>query len=147
MDLLTSHPQWLTALAGGLLIGCSVVLLFAFNGRIAGVSGIVASLVRERSADEFGWRTAFVIGLILGAMAFALASGERLNIQLQTGWLGMAIAGLLVGFGARLGSGCTSGHGVCGIARLSFRSIVATGVFMATAAATVYIIRHQLGDA
>lgn len=147
MELLTTQTQWLAALAGGLLIGCAVVLLFAFNGRIAGVSGIVASLLWERRAGEIGWRAAFACGLVLGALAFALFFGERSIIELQTAWVGMAIAGLLVGFGARLGNGCTSGHGVCGIARMSSRSLAATAVFMATAAATVYVMRHLLGGA
>lgn len=147
MELLTTHAQWLAALAGGLLIGCSVALLFAFNGRIAGISGIVASLLWERRAGEIGWRAAFTAGLVLGAFAFSLFFREHARIELQTGWAGMAIAGLLVGFGARLGSGCTSGHGVCGIARMSTRSIAATAVFMTTAATTVYMMRHLLGGA
>lgn len=134
----------LSALGGGLLIGLASTLMLIGLGRIAGISGILGGLLAWRQVDA-GWRAAFLGGLVLGGLLFGWASGYGLSPRLQTGWTGMLTAGLLVGFGTRLGSGCTSGHGVCGIARLSPRSIVATVTFMATAGVTVYITHHLLG--
>lgn len=135
--------NWLGGLLGGAMIGVAAVLLLAINGRIAGVSGIVGSLVTRISSDERYWRVAFAVGLILGAAAYALAKGS-LPIVMQAEGVPLVIAGLLVGFGTRLGSGCTSGHGVCGLARRSPQSLVATITFMVVAILTVFI-KRQLG--
>ncbi len=139
------HP-WLLATLGGVLIGGAAVLLMAGLGRIAGISGIAAALIRPAVADR-GWRLAFVLGL-LGAPVFLwLLRGDSGIGQPQVGLPWMALAGLLVGFGTGVGSGCTSGHGVCGIARFSRRSLLATGVFLASGVATVYVARHLLEGA
>ena len=128
------------ALAGGLLIGLSAALLLLLNGRIAGISGLVAGLGRpgrRRWTDA-----AFLLGLVLGPPLFALLAGHWPQMRIAAGLPVLALAGLLVGFGTRLGSGCTSGHGVCGISRLSIRSLVATITFMAAGFATVFVTRH-----
>jgi uncharacterized protein len=132
-----------SGLIGGLLIGISTSLMMLLNGRIAGISGIVGGLL-ARTGSEVGWRAVFVVGLLLGALVYVLATGGTLPVNIQASLPVMVIAGLLVGFGTRLGSGCTSGHGVSGIARFSKRSIVATLVFMGTAIATVYVTGHVL---
>ena len=128
---------------GGLLIGLSAVLLILLNGRIAGISGIVGGLL-ARNGSEVGWRAVFIAGLLLGAFIYILATGGALPVYIQASLPVMVIAGLLVGFGTRLGSGCTSGHGVVGIARFSKRSIVATLVFFAMAIITVFVTHHVL---
>ena len=128
---------------GGLLIGLSTVLLILFNGRIAGISGIVGGVL-TRKASEIGWRAVFVVGLLIGAFVYMLATGGALPVNMQASLPVMVAAGLLVGFGTRLGSGCTSGHGVSGIARFSKRSIVATLVFFITAIITVFLTHHVL---
>ncbi|GGD11628.1 YeeE/YedE family protein [Aureimonas glaciei] len=133
-----------SALGGGLLIGLSAAMLMLLNGRIAGISGILDGALRPR-ASGFGWRLAFVLGLVAAAPLMALAGFTPPAIVVDASLPVVVAAGLLVGFGARLGSGCTSGHGVCGIARGSGRSIVATLIFMATAAATVFVVRHLIG--
>lgn len=132
-----------SGLLGGMLIGLAAVLLLLANGRIAGISGIVGGLLTRATAD-MGWRVAFVVGLWLGAIVYWLIRGEVFTVQLVATWPVMLIGGLLVGFGTRMGGGCTSGHGVCGIARLSKRSTVATLVFMGAGIATVFITRHVL---
>ena len=129
-------PEILRPIAGGMLIGAGAATLLLLNGRVAGVSGILGNVVRE-AAGEQGWRLAFLLGLLLPALA--LGTGPAL-LPYHWGW---AIAsGLLVGAGTQIGSGCTSGHGVCGLANLSTRSLVATSVFMGTAIITVYVVRH-----
>jgi len=133
----------ISGLLGGMLIGLAAVLLLLANGRIAGISGIVGGLLTRATAD-MGWRVAFVAGLWLGAIVYWLVRGEVFAVQLAAAWPVMLIAGLLVGFGTRMGGGCTSGHGVCGIARLSKRSTVATLVFMGAGIATVFVTRHVL---
>ena len=132
-----------SAVIGGLLIGLSTVLLILFNGRIAGISGIVGGVL-TRKASEIGWRAVFVVGLLIGAFVYMLATGLALPVNIQASPPVTVIAGLLVGFGTRLGSGCTSGHGVSGIARFSKRSIVATLVFFITAIITVFLTHHVL---
>ena len=136
------HP-WLSALLGGVLIGLASTWLLWANGRIAGVSGIVDGIVRRSSWTEWGWRAAFVFGLVLaGGIAMHVVGQRALS---PASWPVLVLAGLLVGYGTTMGGGCTSGHGVCGIGRLSKRSIVAVVVFMATAIVTVFVVRHVLG--
>lgn len=131
----------MTALLGGALIGISAFLLLWFNGRIAGISGIMSGLYTTSGANRH-WRIAFLIGLMLGAFLWqrfgTVAITPRQNYPMPL----IVAGGFLVGFGTRLGSGCTSGHGICGIALLSPRSIAATLTFMASGLATVYLIRH-----
>ncbi|HVH92208.1 MAG TPA: YeeE/YedE thiosulfate transporter family protein [Candidatus Acidoferrum sp.] len=136
-----TEPNIFGGLIGGALIGLAAVLLLALNGRIAGVSGILSGLISSTSRGERFWCLAFVFGLIAGAGLYVLARGS-LPLELQAGRLTLLFAGLLVGVGTRLGSGCTSGHGVCGLARRSPRSLVATMIFMVTAALTVFLTRH-----
>ncbi|MBN8941606.1 MAG: YeeE/YedE family protein [Rhizobiales bacterium] len=128
------------SLAGGMLIGLSVAMLMLLNGRIAGISGIVASLFRPVDR-RFVEAAAFVAGLLLGPLAYRAGFGQWPEIRVQATLPLIAVAGLLVGFGSRLGSGCTSGHGVAGLARLSPRSIVAVVTFLSTAVLTVYLMR------
>ncbi len=128
-------------LVGGILIGLSAALLLLFNGRIAGISGILAGLTTAKERSERLWRGAFVAGLVCGAALYAWLNGA-LPLHLQSSSALLLLAGLLVGFGTRLGSGCTSGHGVCGLARRSPRSLAATGIFIASGILTVYLTRH-----
>lgn len=135
------ESQWLFALGGGMLIGVSALLLMLVNGRVAGISGILAGALQERG----GWRWLFLLGLAGGALpAFALGWASLPTLAVLPPWPWVALAGLLVGIGTRLGNGCTSGHGICGVGRLSRRSLVATLVFMATAVLTVFVSRHLL---
>ena len=131
------------ALAGGVLLGIASALFILLNGRIAGICGIVGGLYSPQKND-IGWRIAFIVGLILAPLAWSLI--ETLpNIDIKASNSLLIISGLIVGISTRYGSGCTSGHGVCGISRLSPRSIVATLAFMGTGFLTVYIMRHILG--
>lgn len=132
-----------TSLGGGILIGIAASCLVLFNGRIAGISGIVAGLLRPQR-DEWNWRLAFVLGLLLAPVIW-LQFSPLPEAKLEAQGFQLVAAGLLVGLGTRLGAGCTSGHGVCGLARGSRRSAVATGSFMAAGFITVYVIRHLLG--
>jgi uncharacterized protein len=137
-----------SALLGGFLIGLASVLLVMFNGRIAGISGIVGSLMGSfnsstRSAYERHWRIAFVAGLLASPWLYAQLTPLP-SVQIEADTLTLIIAGLLVGLGTRYGAGCTSGHGVCGLSRLSGRSLFATVLFMAAGFATVYVVRHLL---
>ena len=134
----------LPALSGGALIGTAAVLLMLLNGRIAGISGILAGALTQ-SLDDRGWRFAFVAGLIVAPFVLGFWGCPLSQPEMPESWFLIVIAGLLTGFGARLGSGCTSGHGVCGMARLSRRSIAATATFMASAIVTVAITRHVWG--
>ena len=134
----------LSAAIGGALIGLSAVLLMMSTGRIAGISGIFSGLLNWRSEDK-GWRIAFLAGLILAPVLAGAIGYGMAEPRLPSNWAVIVAAGLLVGFGTRLGGGCTSGHGICGIARLTPRSIAATIVFMVTAIVTVAIMRHVLG--
>ena len=130
------------SLAGGALIGLAAALLLLFNGRIAGVSGIVGGLIKPRLHDA-SWRIAFVGGLIVAPLIWQLFN-QLPTIQINVDYGLLIIAGLLVGIGTRYGAGCTSGHGVCGISRLSPRAIIATLTFMAAGFVTVYVVRHLL---
>ncbi len=136
----------LTALLGGLLIGSAATLTLWANGRIAGISGILSGVIVPRGRDAI-WRLLFVLGLLSGALAYALLRGQPTPLDLQVGPGLTIVAGLLVGFGTRLGSGCTSGHGICGLARFSRRSFTATLTFMLVAIITVFVIRHLIGVA
>jgi uncharacterized protein len=140
--------ELLRALAGGALIGLAAGAMLVLSGRIAGISGIYGSVLRPSQGDVL-WRFLFLAGLITGGMVLRIVSPESMPMELEvSGPQGaglIAIAGLLVGFGTRLGSGCTSGHGVCGVSRGSSRSLVATGIFMFTAMVTVWLTRHVLG--
>lgn len=141
MESWTTTPfEPLAGLAGGLFIGSSVVLLLYTLGRIAGISGIAAGAMTQRGIERY-WRLAFLLGVVLAAVLYMVFVGNlQVQTQMSSAWL--VVAGLLVGFGTRLGSGCTSGHGVAGLSRLSPRSIVATLTFMAAAVLTTTIIRH-----
>ena len=130
-----------SGLIGGLLIGLAVALMLLLNGRIAGVSGIVSGLATPKTGDT-GWRAAFVIGLPLGALVYVLVVGEAAPVDVLASPLAILGGGLLVGFGTRMGTGCTSGHGLCGLALLSRRSVVATAVFFGVAMLTVFLTRH-----
>jgi uncharacterized membrane protein YedE/YeeE len=136
------HFTPVSAALGGAMIGLSAAILWVMMGRIAGISGIVGGLAGWPA--DYGWRVAFLIGLLAGPFIFIAVMGWP-TVSAQAGNGTLIAAGLLVGFGTRLGGGCTSGHGVCGIARLSRRSITATIVFMAAAAATVFVSRHLVG--
>ncbi|MFW5966131.1 MAG: YeeE/YedE family protein [Persicimonas sp.] len=131
---------------GGMLIGLSAAMMLFFSGRIAGISGIFRGVISPEEG-EFSWRAFFVAGLLAGGAAMFLLQPEFFEIALEPNrnWYAFVVAGLLVGFGTRLGNGCTSGHGVCGMSRLSARSFVATASFMAAGAATVYVINHVIG--
>ena len=131
------------SLAGGVILGLASALFILVNGRILGISGILGGLFTPKPGDT-GWRIAFVLGMLAApaAMGMLAPAGSISPPRIEAGFLTVAIAGLLVGFGTRLGSGCTSGHGVCGLSRLSPRSLVATGTFMAAGFAIVFVMRH-----
>lgn len=131
---------WWQSIAGGLLIGLASGLLLYLNGRIAGISGIVGGLLRPISGDT-GWRIAFVLGLLLSTFAFLIVSPLP-NSAIDADFKTLILAGLMVGFGTRYGSGCTSGHGVCGLSRGSIRSLVATATFILAGMFTVFITQH-----
>lgn len=138
IDWTTFTP--LSALAGGIMIGVAAGAFALLNGRLAGVSGILGGLLRPAPGDT-AWRAAFVGGLVLAPLAYSAFAGLP-EATIEASYPVIVIAGLLVGAGTRYGSGCTSGHGVCGVARLSRRSIVATACFMAAGIATVFVVRH-----
>lgn len=142
MSIDWAHFTPWSSLAGGALIGVAAAMLVLLNGRIAGISGIVGGLLRPRR-DETGWRLAFVAGLLV-APAVVLLLGGVPAPRIDAGFGTLVAAGLLVGIGTSYGSGCTSGHGVCGVSRLSPRSLVATLAFMAAGMATVFLARHAL---
>lgn len=132
----------IASLLGGALIGVSAVMLMSLTGRIAGVSGIVARLLPPYEDDQFKGRLAFVAGLIAAPLVVLIASGRFPEQTIEANATTLVLAGFLVGFGSVWGNGCTSGHGVCGISRLSVRAFVATATFMVTGFATVFIARH-----
>jgi uncharacterized membrane protein YedE/YeeE len=129
---------------GGAIIGLAAVLLMLFNGRIAGISGILARLFPPYAGSDMAGAAAFIAGLILAPICYSIASGAAVAQTVSSNVVLMVVAGLLVGFGTVYGGGCTSGHGVCGLARLSRRSLVATVVFMVAGFATVFIVRHVI---
>lgn len=130
------------ALAGGALIGLAAALLWLLNGRIAGISGVLGGLLKPVRGD-IAWRIAFVLGIMAAPLVYALIA-TPVTPQIDASFPVLIVAGLLVGVGTRYGSGCTSGHGVCGVSRLSPRSLVATACFMAAGFVTVWLIRHVL---
>lgn len=132
-----------SGLIGGLLIGLAVTLMLLLNGRIAGISGIVGGLLNLKIQDNL-WRAAFVAGLLLGALIYVSAADGSSEVNVLAPLPVILVGGLLVGFGTRLGSGCTSGHGLCGMARFSRRSITATAIFFVVAMVTVFLTHHVL---
>ncbi|MFM4849083.1 YeeE/YedE family protein [Aeromonas rivipollensis] len=135
------ESQWLLSLGGGMLAGLSALILMLFNGRVAGISGILADALQQRAP----WRVLFLLGLGAGAwLALTLGWASMPAFTTLPGWPAVLLAGLLVGVGTRLGNGCTSGHGICGMGRLSLRSIVATLTFMAAGFITVFVTHHLL---
>lgn len=142
MDIVNFTP--IPALIGGLMIGVASVGLLWLNGRIAGVSGIFGSVLTTRQTGN-GWRILFLVGLMLGGLVWALSGGDVGSIVIKANTLELVGAGLLVGFGTQLGSGCTSGHGVCGIGRLSPRGLASTVVFIVTGALVVIVVRQMVG--
>lgn len=144
MNIDWSHFTPYSSLAGGILIGLAACLLIMADGRIAGISGIVSGLA-NRDKRERRWRAAFVAGLLISPWLYRLAAPLPEIRYGSHSWILLAIAGLLVGFGSRLGSGCTSGHSVCGLSRLSKRSLVATVLFMVSGALSVLLVRHWTG--
>ncbi len=135
----------LSSFSGGLLIGLGAVLLMLGLGRIFGATGIMSGLVFAENQPEFSWRAAVVLGMALSPGLIFAVTGKMPELSIPMSPLMIIIGGVIVGFGASLGSGCTSGHGVCGLSRLSVRSVVAVPTFMVTAGITVYVIRHVLG--
>ena len=140
VDWLNFTP-W-SSLAGGALIGMAASLFVVANGRIAGISGLIGSLL-QRGSEGVSEKALFLLGLLIAPLLWGLFAALP-QIEFQSGWLGLIAAGVLVGIGTRYGSGCTSGHGVCGLSRLSPRSMVATGCFMFSGFATVFVLRHLL---
>ncbi|MEQ8195434.1 MAG: YeeE/YedE thiosulfate transporter family protein [Rhodospirillales bacterium] len=133
-----------SAALGGALIGLSAVLLMYLNGRIAGIAGIAGGVLRPAGGDV-AWRVTFAIGLVLGVVVYRGFAVQPVVLQFDVNMIQLVIGGFLVGFGSRLGSGCTRGLGVCGLARLSPRSLAATAVFLAVAVIVVYVTRHLIG--
>jgi len=142
-----NFTPWLS-LAGGLLIGLATLMLLYFKGRVAGISGVIGSLMQFKNTPpgHFSWRIAFVLGLVLSSAIYGLFAVMPVS-EINASYGLIVLAGLLVGFGTRMGSGCTSGHAVCGLSRLSVRSIAATFSFMASGFVTAYIVFHVLGVA
>ena len=138
-----THFTPIASLAGGILIGLAAVMLMLFKGRIAGISGILGSIMQWRNVpkDHFSWRAAFLLGLLLSSTIWGIFSPMP-SSQIDSSYPTLLIAGLLVGIGTRMASGCTSGHAVCGLGRLSFRSLVATACFMAAGFVTAYLFFH-----
>ena len=144
MNIDLSHFTPYASFAGGILIGIAAAILILFNGRIAGVSGILGQALNGGIVRDNLWRIAFVMGIIAAPALWQIWVGE-IEIDIETNALWLIIAGLFVGVGTSYGSGCTSGHGICGLSRFSMRSVIATLSFMLTGMVTVYIMRHVLG--
>ena len=137
-----SFTPW-ASLAGGVIIGIAAAMFILLNGRIAGISGVIGGLLKPARGD-ISWRVAFLAGLVGAPLLYALVT-ELPRPRIDAGYAALVAAGLLVGIGTRYGAGCTSGHGVCGISRLSPRSLLATAAFMLAGFVTVYVLRHLLG--
>jgi uncharacterized membrane protein YedE/YeeE len=135
----------LQSLAGGVLIGAASVMLMAFLGRIMGATGILAGVLNPTGWSDWSWRAAVLLGMVTGPAVVLLVTGQMPVVDVPVGMPALIVGGFIVGLGVTFGSGCTSGHGVCGMARLSPRSIAATLMFMATTTITVFIIRHVIG--
>lgn len=133
------------SLAGGVLIGLAAVMLMATMGRIMGATGILAGILQPAGLSDWSWRAATLLGMISGPALVLLATGEMPAVQVPVSTTMLIVGGFIVGIGVTFGAGCTSGHGVCGMARLSPRSIAATLTFMVTTGLTVYVVRHILG--
>lgn len=138
------NPDWIHALEGGLLIGSAVSLMLLLNGRVTGISGIIYGSLKPVRGD-FAWRLSFIGGLLFGGLVLRLLNPDFFSAGLSPTNGTAAFAGLLVGFGTVLGSGCTSGHGICGLSRLSIRSIVATATFILSGIITVFLVKHLGG--
>ena len=132
----------MASLVGGVMIGVAALLLMLLHGRVMGISGILGGIVRPAARDDVPWRLLFVAGALLGPLAVIYLVGRPVDVVPVASGLVLPVAGFLVGLGTAIGSGCTSGHGICGLARLSMRSATAVGMFMITAVVTVYIVRH-----
>ena len=137
----TAFTPW-TSLAGGALIGLAAAMFVLLNGRVAGISGVLGGLLKPVHGDV-GWRAAFIAGLVAAPLVYALFAVLP-PVQIDAGFATLVTAGLLVGIGTRYGAGCTSGHGVCGLSRLSLRSLAATAAFMAAGFVTVFLLRHVI---
>jgi len=142
--MLTDFTPW-QSLFGGSLIGLASALLMLVPGRIMGATGILAGAFVPEAPGDRGWRIAILAGMVSGPLVFWLATGAMPAVEVPVSTTMMIVGGFIVGLGVTFGSGCTSGHGVCGMARLSRRSIAATLTFMLTTAATVYVVRHVMG--
>jgi len=136
-----------SAFLGGLLIGLAALWMLLLQGRVAGISGMCGTLMARGGRSERGWKTAFIAGLVVAGVVAAKLPGLEMSYGLSRSTVAIAVAGLLVGFGTRLGSGCTSGHGVCGLGRFSLRSAAATGTFMGVGMATAALVTHVFGGA
>lgn len=145
MEMLVDFPAWIRGGVGGLLIGSSALLLMASQGKIAGISGVVGGLLAPAATGQRAWRLLFVAGLLAGALLVQWLTGRWVTNDIPASLGLMVVAGFVVGVGTRMGNGCTSGHGVCGLGRRSPRSLVAVMVFMSVAVATVFVSRHVLG--
>lgn len=140
----TVFTPW-ASLGGGILIGLAATLLMLFLGRVMGATGILTGLIAPASGNDFAWRAAMLAGMVSGPVAILALTGQMPAVEVPVSTLMLVLGGLVVGVGVTFGSGCTSGHGVCGMARLSPRSIAATLTFMIFTFATVYVVRHILG--
>ena len=134
----------ITALIGGSLIGLSAIILLASNGKLAGISGVIGGVLTPSARSDMDWRILFLPGLLLGAFLYRWLFDPLTPISLHASTVAVVVGGILTGFGTSIGNGCTSGHGVCGLAQRSLRSLVATMSFMVTGTATVYLLRHTL---
>jgi len=137
----------IASLAGGILIGLSATVMLLLHGRVTGITGITAGLIDKRARGDILWRALFIGGLVATGLVVGLWAPQAFRVEIDRSVWAILAAGLLVGFGTRLGSGCTSGHGVCGLSRLAPRSLVATGSFMAAGAATVFVIQTVFAGA
>jgi uncharacterized protein len=142
IDWLSFTP--IPSLLGGIILGVAAALYVLFHGRILGISGIISGLLHPKSGDR-AWRMALILGLLTAPLLAALFFEIRPIVEVEADWLAVVIAGLLVGFGTQYGSGCTSGHGICGLSRLSPRSLVATVSFMTAGFLIVFVLRHVIG--